>query len=191
MSTAGKTMVQKSLAGILDKNRIKYRIVSQTEGLPPDTFQHYDPKKSVEFLHSFLDGIKRDHDKVIICDRLHISHIAITNADEHLADIEKQIRSHDPIIILLTVNEKIIDDRLQGAIKHRGQRWVDEMERKGDRTESTSWFTNTQKRLLGLYGASELPKIMIDSSNSNFDGIADDIYEKFIRKRESEFREEA
>lgn len=182
MSTAGKTMVQKALAESLLKKKIKYRIVDQNEGLPPETFEHLNSEKSINFLIKFLKETCVDKNKVIICDRLHLSHIAITNAtNEEMDKIENELIKYNPLLVLLTIDKLIIRERIENAISHRGEQWVKELARRGkDRESSIKWFIGTQERLLDLFDRSKLPKVSYDTTQLNFNEIADRIVNEYI-----------
>jgi len=184
MSTSGKTMIQKALAVILKKRKIEYRIIDQNEGLPPETFAHLDSKKSMKFLLQFLAKNCNKKDEVIICDRFHLSHIAITNwSVEDMDKIETELLKYDPLVVQLSIDENRAKERLEGAVKHRGTQWVEELARRGkDRNSALDWFVGTQKKHIDLFNASKLPKVMFNTTNSNFQEIAEDISEKYIKR---------
>lgn len=183
MSTVGKTMVQKALADILDEKKIKHQIIEQNEGLPPETFSHLNPKKSSEFLHKYLKENCQDSGVVYIFDRLHLSHFAITNgSDEYIKEIENELLKYNPLLVLLTVDEEQAKDRLEGAIEYRGDQWIENLALHGeDRDEQTKWHIGTQKKHIGQYSLSELSKIIFDTTDSNFQKIAEEIFEKYIK----------
>lgn len=183
MSTAGKTMIQKELVDILEKNKVRYRVVMQNEGLPPETFIHYDSKKSLDFMLNFLQSINKE--QVVILDRFQLSHIAITNGSvDDFKMVENELIKLDAILVLLTINEDKIKERILGAIEHRGERWSDEIARKGKTPEEIeAWFLGTQNKLKNLHEQSILPKETFDTSNSNFTEIAQIIFGKYVGKK--------
>jgi len=176
MSAVGKTTIQKELANILQKKHIKYRLVNEKEILPPDTFANPDPPKSIAFLTNFLHSCN-DKNEVIICDRLHLSHIAITNAsDKEMVKIEQELLKCDPLLVLLVIDKQVIKKRLEDSIQYRGPSWVEELTKRGkDRDSSIKWFIGTQKRLQDLYNQSCIPKMLFDTTDSNFSEIANQI----------------
>lgn len=184
MSTAGKTMIQKELSKILMDNNIENRMVDQNEGLPPEIFSHLDSKRSYDFLVNFIKEIA-NKDKIFVCDRLHLSHAAITNWEQSdLMKIEAELLKHNPLLIMLVIDEKHIKVRLEGAIQHRGDQWATEMDRRGRNDNShIEWFTGTQNRILDLYNASKLPKVIFDTSGANFAEIAMKIFNNYIKEK--------
>lgn len=188
MSTVGKTMVQNALAGILKEKNLAFKIIEQNEGLPPDTFEHLNPKKSLEFLHQYLKKTCQDQDKVYIFDRLHLSHFAITNgSEEDFSEIEKELLRCNPLLVLLIVDEENAKDRLEGAIKYRGGQWVEQLALRGDNLEAQAkWHMGTQKRHVGQFNTSKLPKVQMDATDSNFSSIAQEIFDKYIKKEISQ-----
>lgn len=176
MSAVGKTTIQKELGNILQKKHIKYRLIGEKEILPPDTFANPDPQKSVAFLTDFLHSCN-DKNEVIVCDRLHLSHLAITNAStEDMAKIEQELLKYNPLLVLLVINKQVVKKRLENSIQYRGPSWIEELTKRGqDRDSSIKWFIGTQKRLQDLYNQSCLPKVLFDTTDSNFPEIANQI----------------
>jgi len=183
MSTVGKTMVQKSLDDILSKENIDHKTIDQNEGLPPETFEHLNPKKSLEFLHKYLKENCQNPSTVYIFDRLHLSHFAITNgSDEYMSEIEEELLKYDPLLVLLTVDEARVKERLISAIKYRGDRWVKELEkRETTGRTATDFHIGTQRKHVKQYEESKLPKIVFDVTNSDFQTVAEQIFEKYIK----------
>lgn len=183
-STVGKTMVQKALANILSKKQIKYRIIDQNEGLPPETFSHLDPKKSREFLNGYLKENCQNPDTIYIFDRLHLSHFAITNGStEDVEQIETELLKYNTLLVLLVIDEEKIKDRIEGAIKYRGDQWIENLALHGDtRDDQAKWHARTQKKHANQYEMNKLPKVIYNTTNSNFSEIAQQIFEKYIQK---------
>lgn len=183
MSTTGKTMVQNALADILTKKKIKYQIVDQNEGLPPETFVHRNPQKSLDFLMNYLKNNCAGKNTVYIFDRFHLSHFAITNGPtEYIVQIEQEILKYDPLLVLLTVDENKVKDRLEGAIQYRGDQWIENLALKGEnRDEQAKWHLGTQRKHIQQFEISNLPKAEFNTTYSNFGKVAQNIYEQYIK----------
>lgn len=184
MSTSGKTTVQKELALLLDHTGINFQIIEQNFGLPKETYDDPNSNNSLQFLLKFLQN-HCEHDKIIICDRLNLSHAAITDySDEQFKLIDKELNNYDPLLVFLKINETEIPQRLREAVDHRGQQWVDELEKRGGTFEERAkWFMDTQRKVEGLFNQSGLPKIMFNTTDKDFKRIAEEIFLKYIQPK--------
>lgn len=182
MSTSGKTMVMNLLCDGLKARGIKVAGFEEQQTLSREVFTHIDPKRSLKEMHNFLEMECSEEDKVVICDRFHLSHMAITNGSiKDFKTIESEIARANSLLVFLEIPEDKINDRLINAKAHRSEQWEEELKSKGQtEKEAIKWFKGTQPKLHDLFEKSILPKIKFNTEETTFQQIASIIAEKIV-----------
>lgn len=177
MSTSGKTTVMKLLSDTLNASGYHSRGFDELLTMDREIFSHLDTKKSLEEIRKFMEKECTSRDAIVICDRFHLSHLAITNGSvEDLKEIEAAMKLHRPLLVFLEIPADRIQERLLSAKTHRGQQWSDELKIRGQTdTESLEWFAGTQNKLFNLYQQSSLSKVQFDTSKIKFQEIASEL----------------
>lgn len=182
MSTSGKTTVLRKLSELLEKRKIKHKAFDELQTMSRDIFSHVNSRKSIDEMKTFLQKECLPKDGLVICDRFHLSHMSITDGSiSEFDEIEADLKKYDPVLIFLEISSDAIRDRLIKAKNHRGKQWEDELIKRGQtEDEAIKWFMGTQNNLLKLYNQSNLPKEIFNTTNHNYDAVANEIYTNYV-----------
>jgi thymidylate kinase len=182
-STSGKTTVMKLLVDQLNAHGINSKGIDDHEILA-HIFSHLDPKESLKEMHTFLQRECVDKNRVVVCDRFHISHLVITKGSlDDLREIETAMSAYNPLLVFLEIPEEKFGERLLSAKSHRGEPWEEELRRRGKTDEEAiAWFKTTQPKLLHLYQKSALPKVLYDTEATSFERIAHDLFQRITQR---------
>ena len=161
---SGKTTLEKLLADRLTDACI----IAEAETLMP-LIDNKDAAIAKTHLLKLLDDLTSKQEPVLIVDRFHFTHAFRTASPFALfLSMEKLLEtSFDPLLILLSFNEKLISERLQETIARRGNAWA--KGKKGALEERVIYYRNQQRRLAELFKESTLPKIHIDTSDKDWE----------------------
>ncbi len=178
MSASGKTTVMQLLADLLKANNIDCLGVDDHQILSR-IFTYQNAYESQKELREFMTKEFTQLNRVVICDRFHISHLVITKATaDEFREIEEEIKAYDPLIVFLTIPKDKMKERLLSAKEYRGKEWEDELLRRGStEDEAIEWFKGTQHKLYALYEQSTLPKVEFDTGSVSFHEIAQRLLE--------------
>lgn len=139
-------------------------------------------KDHLDHLLKIFDQIYAGDYQVVIFDRFHLTSVVVTNATvKEYAPIEEKLLSFNPLIIFLEIDENKIPERIFTALKHRSISWQKHVRKKGTDQEIADSYIKTQKILLANLKKSKLPYKIYDATNSNYDAIAQDIFEREIK----------
>jgi deoxyadenosine/deoxycytidine kinase len=180
-TASGKTTTAKLLADILIKKNKTVLVVSENKTLMP-ILSNRDRKISLDHLKKIIMSALDKPTEYLIFDRLHLTASAITSSSiSEYQEIEKQLLLHNPLLILLTINEDEIPQRIRESIKYRGPSWERYVNKKGNELQINVHYIEAQKKVLKQYQDSLLPKIEFDTTGKNFDLIAQKIAGKILK----------
>ncbi len=178
ISTSGKTSVKNELSKTLTKKDISFSVIGEDKTLMP-ILENTDKNTSIDFLKRVLADTLTTKKSIIIFDRLFFTHIFRTNSGiKDFKEIENILLKYNTLLVLLTVEEDAIDQRIFEAMKYRDAKWKKFIKRKGTKKEIIDYYKNQQKFLRKLINQSALPNLIEDSTDLNFKRISKNIFEK-------------
>ncbi len=130
---------------------------------------------SIDFLQRLIGKSLTGKKDYIIFDRLYFTHIIKTNSTiKDFKAVEDLIKSFS-MIVLLKVDETLIWERIKFSRKLREPSWSEYVDRKWNDEEINGYYAKQQKLLLELIAKTSLKHKIYDSSNNDFEDIAEDI----------------
>ena len=145
MSTSGKSRTMPLIVKLLGERGIECIGFEEAQTMSRQIFTHANPRKSIEEMKAFLDKECADGARVVVCDRFHLSHMAITNgSSSDFSEIERDVIVHKPLLVFLEIPKEKVRERLLCTTAYRGQRHEDEMKKRGNTEEETvKWYFGT------------------------------------------------
>lgn len=178
IATSGKTSIQNLLISEFEKRNIDFAVVDENQTLM-QILENTDKSVSVKFLLKILNKFFALNKDVLIFDRLYFTHVFRTSSTiDDFAEIEDLLAGHDALLVLLTIDEQKISDRVQSAMLYRGQKWANFVRRKGNDSEIESYYVQQQQFLLKLSSKSRLPHVVENSTAGDFEKITKTILKK-------------
>ena len=134
---------------------------------------------NLSFYKSLLSEIDQDSDLVIF-DRLYLTQAYRAKITlNSYAEIENELRAYTPTTVCLLVDEAAIAERVQKAAEHRHASWGDYIKTKGKTPdEIADYYIKQQRRRLELLEQSKLPHKIFDTTNHEYEKIAEEIIKK-------------
>ncbi len=174
-SASGKTTLANKLANICAKKNLNCKLVDEGQTLMP-VLGKFEPEIFLDHLTKLVKDVFSEEYDVVIFDRLHLTAMAISNSTvEKYKELEKILLQHNPTIVFLKIDEKEIPERIANAAKHRDSAWRSHLATHGSKKEINQHYIGTQRKLLEHLESSSLPKIIFDSTEQNYDKIAEEI----------------
>lgn len=174
IATSGKTTIQNRLVDFFIQNKFSYFLITESETLMP-ILDNINKQISIEFLKKVIENTLKTKSDYIIFDRLFLTHIFRTNSTaEDFKDIINLIQDNS-LTILLTIDEDKILDRINHARVHRHKQWNDYVSKKGSDENIYQYYRDQQRFLIHTITNSSLNHQIYNTSNSNFDSIANNI----------------
>ena len=180
IATSGKTSVIKELEKILKKEKIDYTTIKEKETLLP-IFKDRSKKTNLNFISKLLKKyLKLRNKRIIIFDRLYLTHIYRTKSNiKDFESIGILLKRNNVTIVLLTIKEEKIKERILGASKHREKTWwKDILNERGDEKDIEEYYIKQQRKFLDFVSSINIPVIILDTTDSNFKKTAQQIFEK-------------
>ena len=175
IASSGKTTIEKMLLEQLPSARI----VSEEDTLMP-LIDNNDKGIALRHLKNLIRGLKTESVEYLILDRFHFTHAFRTESRlMYFSDVESMLEElGDVLVVLLTIKEENIRERIEETIRHRKGGW-----NKGGRGASTidekvTYYTEQQNELLSLQKESRLSSIVIDTSDKHWDKYVEQIVKK-------------
>lgn len=129
--------------------------------------------------HRYVRNDAKIQYDIVIFDRLHLTPIAICKSSvAKFKEVEDELVKFNPVLIFLEMSEAKIPERVLDSIKYRSPSWGEYVHRKGSKEEIIEHYTLAQRKLQKLVKETKLPKIIFDSTDENFDRIAQEIASK-------------
>lgn len=145
--------------------------IHEQETLAP-LFDNRDWVIAERHLIKFLLQIKNSKSHFIIIDRFHLSHAFRTSGSlNEFRNIEDELAN--AVIVLLTMEESVIQERIEETTKLRGASWA--KGKKGTIEERTAYYLGQQQKLKGLAKESRIPVIEIDTTDKDWGRCLQDI----------------
>lgn len=180
-SASGKTTVAKLLRNIINKEKKSVYIAEEDQTLMP-ILSNRDYKISLNHLIKVIRSAYKNPVDYVIFDRLHLTASAITSSPmKDYEKIEKLLLTKDPVLVLLKIREKEIPQRIRESIKYRGPSWGEYVNKKGSESQINAHYIEAQRKVFKQYRSSQLPKMEFDTTEKNFDFIAEKIAEKVLK----------
>ena len=135
----------------------------------------------------FKDLIKRlinEKPGLIIFDRLYLTQAfrAGVSISEY-SELENILSKYDTITVFLKVDENHIADRVTTAAEHRDPTWREYINTKGrNSTEIANYYISQQRKQLDLLNRSNLPTMVCDTSNHEYEEISQKILNRLHLK---------
>lgn len=170
IASTGKTTIEKLLVERLKDSLI----VSENETLMP-LIDNKDVKVALVHLKKILDEVASLETSTIILDRFHLTHAFRTNTNMNaFEEVEKSLLDNsNPIIVLLTIGEGVVQSRIIESQKIRGVRWA--KGKQGSLEEKVAYYTDQQQKLKQLIIESRLPVLQLDTTEKEWGEYAETI----------------
>ncbi|MDO8470032.1 MAG: hypothetical protein Q7S84_03390 [bacterium] len=179
IATSGKTSVERCLIELFEANKVSYLLVEEDKTLMPVLYNH-DVLASLRLLTESIVTAYVEQRDVYIFDRLHLTHACRTESEiEKFREVEDILRTHNPVIVLLTIEESLISERVRWALANRDADWVRHARRRESDEAIFAHYREQQADLQRLIEASTLPHETITTSDLDFQGAARRIYETY------------
>src|SRR3989344_1564069 len=174
IATSGKSSVKNELVKILSSRGLDFLIIGEDETLMP-ILENTDKHTSLSLLQEVIGKVLNEKKDFIIFDRLFFTHIFRTHSVmEDYRMIEKMLMD-EALLVFLKIDEAIIPERIANAQKHREKSWGEYVQKKGTTDEINQYYINQQRTLLKLLEQTQLPYKIYDTTNMEFDSIAEDV----------------
>jgi thymidylate kinase len=173
IATSGKSTLIKMM-----QQSLKAQVFSEEQTHEP--IMQNMASANLPFFKSLLSKIDKQAD-VVIFDRLYLTQafrakiplIAYTEVEDELLD-------YSPTTIFLKIDEDTIAARVLKATEHRQTSWGDYIKTKGKTPdEIAKYYIKQQKSQLKLLEQSKLPSKIFDTTNHDYEKIAEEI-SKFV-----------
>lgn len=175
IATSGKTTIKDLLVSEFKKRKLKFAVINEEQTLIP-ILENTNKDVSVNFMSKILDKFLALDKDVLIFDRFYFTHIFRTSSKiENFIVIENKLSKYNILLVLLTINEDRISERVQHAISHRDQQWSNFVKKKGNDFEIEKYYIEQQRLLLKLLEETKLRYMIKDSTSSNFEEIVKSI----------------
>lgn len=164
IATSGKTTLEK----LLKEGFRNVEIISETKTLM-ELIDNRDPEVALDHLQKILNEFKKKKVDILIIDRFHLTHAFRTANDLNFFNgIDEQLTAYDTLLVLLTVAEDKIQERIEETARIRDGGWS--KGKRGTIEEKVKYYTNQQLRLKYLFDESRLNKMMIDTTEKGWRG---------------------
>lgn len=174
--TSGKSTISKSLVESLSSD-IKIDLATEERTHEPIMSQRDD--LHIDFFKNLINQIISKRPDLLIFDRLYITQAYRANSGlTAYSEVEKMLLPYTPSTIILKVDESKIADRIQATALQRGKEWQDFWKTKGKNFEEIAQgYIKQQRGLLALVKQSKIPHLIFDTTDNNFQEVAEKIKE--------------
>src|SRR3989344_736664 len=146
IASSGKTKVARDLKIEFEKKELSVAYISEEVTLMP-VIDNKSVGVASDYLKKQLENLCKEETDVIIVDRFHFTHIFRTNAEiKHFREIELFLsNSFEAYVVLLTIGDDKIKDRILKAMEMRGSKWA--KGRRGTIEEKVKYYMEQQNIL--------------------------------------------
>ena len=164
ISSSGKTTLERMLHDALEGSIL---ITEGTTLMP--IIDERDPHKVEEHLIGVLDEIDSKANDTIIVDRFHVTQVFRAHLPPSIVQgLEQQLcNTGHPFLVLLSMQEEAILDRIKETDIHRAGTWL--KKKQGTYEERAAYYTEQQKILKQQVRESNLPTLILDTTDKNWD----------------------
>jgi thymidylate kinase len=173
IATSGKSTIT---------NIIKNQLPGLMVSVASEKETHIPIMKQTKELHIafFKDLIKQLSDEnpaLIIFDRLYLTQAIRAGVSiSEYSELENILSKYDTLTVFLKVDENHIADRVTKAAEHRDPTWREYINTKGSNsTEIANYYISQQREQIDLLSASNLPSMVCDTSNHEYEEITQKI----------------
>ncbi len=179
IASSGKTTLINKLKDKLASD-FSVKVISETETLMP-LIDNKSPETAITFLKECLENtLKNFQEEVFIIDRFHLTHAFRTNTTlSDFKDIEDKLKIlYTPFLILLTIDDELIKQRITKTAELRGTTWA--KGKQGTIDEKVEYYKNQQEELIHLVKESEINSLLLNTSHMNWNELTKSIYSFII-----------
>lgn len=136
------------------------------------------------FFEKLLKRLVDEKPELIIFDRLYLTQAFRAGAPiSDYADLENLLSKYDTVTAFLKVNDQAIAERVTRAAVHRDPSWGEYIKTKGKTTsEIADYYISQQQNQIDLLKTSRLPHMVCDTTNHDYEDIAQQILAKLQLK---------
>lgn len=176
IATSGKSTVIKYLSQLLGKSNLTFTIVGEDITLMP-ILNNIEKSVSLDLLKRAINNVIQEGKDLIIFDRLFFTHIFRTDSESsEFREIEDMIQPL-ALLVFLKIDEDQIPARIKYARHHRDKAWDDYISTKGSDEEIYRYYINQQRGLENLLNKTSLKHKVYNTTNLQFESIAQDLLE--------------
>lgn len=138
----------------------------------------------ITFFESLIKRLVDEKPGLIIFDRLYLTQAfrARVSISEY-ADLENLLSKYDTVTVFLKVNDQAVAERVTRAAEHRDPSWSEYIKTKGKTiSEIADYYILQQRNLIDLLKASNLPYMVCDTTDHDYEEIIQQILEKLQLK---------
>lgn len=176
IASSGKTMLEKLVAGRMPGSFL----LGEDETLMP-LIDNRNPETALSHLHGLVERLKSNPASVFIVDRFHLTHAFRTGTDlVEFGPIEDELCAlGDVTMVFLQIDWAAIKGRICESMHRRQGAW--KKGKQGSLEERTDYYTKQQDELLALLRKSELPRLIVDTTDKDWARYADEIVNSLDR----------
>lgn len=134
--------------------------------------ENRDARAALTHLTKVLARVAKLDARVVILERFHLTHAFRTGASlREFRTLETaMLRDFHPLLVLLTVSENALPERILATTALRGASWA--KGKQGSDAERVSYYSHQQRRLIQLARCSRLPLLVLDTTGREWAGYA-------------------
>lgn len=170
IASSGKTTLERMLNQKIEGSVL----VTEGKTLMP-IFEEKDPRAVAEHLFNVLEEIREERAETVIVDRFHLTQTfraCLPLAEFHA--LEKQLcEIAHSLLVLLSIREEAILNRIKETDEHRAGNWV--KKKPGTYEERTEYYKEQQRILKQRVKESGLAVLILDTTDKNWDRCLNEI----------------
>jgi thymidylate kinase len=176
IATSGKSSVISGLQKALTGSKIAVAGESETH----EPIMEQRSNKHLDFFRSLINRLTAEKPDLLIFDRLYLTQAFRAKCDiSDYSEIEELLSKYSPLTIFLKVDEDKIESRISKAAEHRGP---DYFKYHGTPKERAKYYIDQQRNQLKLLEQSQLPYVIIDTTEHGYDKVIKEIF-TFVNKK--------
>lgn len=178
IASSGKSTVHKHLEDSFAERGRSLKAIPESETLMP-ILHNTDSAVSLSFLKELYQKYDRQRklDEIFLFDRFYFTHIFRTQSSvRDFQEFENMLKD-DSHIVLLTIKEDQVMNRINLARSHRSQQWSDYVSKKGTEAQIEAYYIEQQRILVDICKESSVPHSILDTTDMNFERVVEDLKE--------------
>jgi thymidylate kinase len=174
IATSGKSTVINLLQSLLNKE-LKVKVATEHETHIP--IMKDTGRLHADFYLKLINKLTLENPDLVIIDRLYLTQAFRAKSSlKPYEKVEMALRPYNTLTIFLRVVPIAIADRIDKATQHRDQEWDSYLRTKGiNRQEQAAYYSAQQSSQLELLKQSTLPYKIFDTTEHQYEGIAQEI----------------
>lgn len=164
VASSGKTTLERMLHDRLEDSVL----ITEGRTLLP-IFEEKDPRVAAEHLLGVLAEVSDESAETVIIDRLHLTQFFRTRSPlSAFQAIEDWLCERaQPFLILLSIQEEAIMDRIRETDAYRAGTWV--MKKQGTDEERADYYMDQQAMLKNRVKESRVPVLVLDTTGKDWE----------------------